>query len=275
MKDKLANIFYENHLSNFAFDFIESSKGVGYDQLDNMHIQGILDSPYIQECIENNSLELGNVNRILLDKPAADALEPSQSHLFSLLQKRKSVRKFSERNISFRDLSILLRGTAMQVNVDGFNRRTVASAGGLYPVDIYVIALRIENFGNKIFHYNPTSESLEEIATERNVREEYDRIFMTTTKTDMDYGKAAGVVIFVGTLRRVAFKYHDRGVRYALIEAGELTQNFYLACAALDTVGCCACGGILEEPLLHLIGLGSADEMIANVVLFGAKDLEE
>ena len=159
--------------------------------------------------------------------------ETHEGDLFvKTLLKRKSTRSFSEENISVNELSRLLTLSCGLKNdtKDSFYR-TYASAGGRYPIEVYVIVLRSSEMDKGIYHYNVFDNTLElvkvgECANEiKSFYTNMDEVIVT------DY---PCLILFSMVYRRTMDKYGDRGYRFILLDAGHMSQNLYLVATYLN-----------------------------------------
>jgi len=81
-----------------------------------------------------------------------------------VLQRRKSIRVFSDEPLSLIDLGFLLwASTGIQRVEQGYEFRTAPSAGALYPVETYVAANNVEGLECSLYHYNIKDHLLEEV----------------------------------------------------------------------------------------------------------------
>lgn len=134
-------------------------------------------------------------------------------------------------------------------------RRAVASAGGLYPLEVYVLALAVTGLDCGIYHYNVENHSLDTI--ER--REILTPLNPCVSLTDVQIDRAALVLVVTGLFRRSTFKYKDRGYRLILMEAGSLAQSFCLVAHRFG-LGACLLGGFLDDDLSRLLGIDGQEE---------------
>ena len=81
-------------------------------------------------------------------------------------------------------------------------------------------------------------------------------------------GEAALVWILTVRLQRVRWKYGERAYRYALLEAGHIAQNVYLAATALG-LGACAVGAFLDDDLHRLLGIDGREEFALYLLAVG------
>ncbi|MDV3353885.1 SagB/ThcOx family dehydrogenase [Leptothoe sp. LEGE 181152] len=291
VKDKHHNAFYDKHLSPESYDFIEVSKITRYNVDDfGKHVHEITSNSYIVRHICNNSAELSSFESIPLpdlsdDNSACELLDSLQE----IYHRRQSNRHYSPEGITFDELSKVLQGGCFILDpakrkdddkpiMRGMPaRRNIGSGGGLYPIELFLISSNTVGLENGVYHYNQEQVTLDRLVPrggfrDNNVKEIVQEIFFSLSRADMDFVNVSGIIILAGCLNRTAYKYQDRGLRFALIDAGAITQNLYLTCAAMD-LGCCACGGYYDDELNEVLGLDGADETVLNVVLVGKKDI--
>jgi SagB-type dehydrogenase family enzyme len=268
MKKDLENLLYDDYLSASARDFIESSKMHEYDYLEySQHLGAIMDSPYYMAQITGHTTELGNLPEIGLP----DNLQAGEDYkvLRQILLNRKSTRKFDHEGISISHLSLLLRNAYFATSKNGPATRCTPSAGGLYPIGLYFISLNTIDLLNGIYHYNITTESLQQIKLlDAPLLSKVEHSFYSKHRTDIDFENASGILILAGVLNKTSLKYMDRGIRFILIEAGAIMQNIYLNAAVLK-MGCCACGGYIDDRVSQLLDLKSKDQTILSTIIIG------
>ncbi|MCJ7646723.1 SagB/ThcOx family dehydrogenase [bacterium] len=143
--------------------------------------------------------------------------------------KRHSVRSFSKKELSLDEISQLLWAAYGQRDVDSVTgvSKTVPSAGALYPMEIYLVS------SNGVFHYLPSSHSLEEMS-DKDLRSSLSGAALWQEAI----AQAAVNFVITCVYDRICWKYGERGVRYAHIEAGHIAQNIHLqaVCLGLGSV---------------------------------------
>ena len=150
-------------------------------------------------------------------------------------------------------------------------RRSIASGGALYPIDLFYIALHTDGLARGIYAFNPHRERLEAIRlidSEKQLFRSLTRIYPAEVRGSWDMRSLSGILVFAGILNRVACKYGDRGLRFALMDVGSLCQNVHLAAAATD-ISCCAIGGYMDSEMDRLIGLKGPDETCLLTMFVG------
>ena len=81
-------------------------------------------------------------------------------------------------------------------------------------------------------------------------------------------GQANLVLVFTTILQRLRWKYQERSYRYALLEAGHLGQNVYLAGTSMG-MGVCAVGAFLDDELNAMLEVDGEDEAAIYMLAVG------
>ncbi len=196
--------------------------------------------------------------------------------LARVLKGRRSTRRFGTRPISAREIATLLRlgygpgeavsQAASRESVQPETQAaTVPSAGGLFPLQVYLIARHTElPYG--VWHYHWQHSFLSRV-----------RELPTGSDGDCPAILRGNVVavppldIVITTRCGVTLqKYGDRGLRYALLECGHLAQNLMLVAEWLD-LGTVALGGFLDAELSQWLGLDPRVEQPQYVIAVGPR----
>ena len=194
---------------------------------------------------------------------------PNACRLFDLLPVRRSRRDFNDQPLSPVLLSTLLYYSA------GFThdthdedkgppgRRMYPSAGGCYPLEIYLLALRgQEEMPQGLYHFNPADHSLEELCR-GDFGQEADKIVLS------EWALQAPVLLFITAVsHRTMGRYGLRGYRHILNEIGYLGENVYLVSEALG-LACCAIGGFDDDRAGRLLGLKGREEAVMAIFAIG------
>lgn len=107
--------------------------------------------------------------------------------------------------------------------------RAYPSAGGLYPCEIYVMAMGITDLDSGLYHFSAKEFSL------RKLRGGWESISqLTRGRPDLDFLKTTPAVLLVTSVMwRSSWKYGPRAYRYAAIDAGHLIENLSLVATGL------------------------------------------
>jgi SagB-type dehydrogenase family enzyme len=167
-----------------------------------------------------------------------------QMGLSTVFDNRRSSRVFSGDSMELTDLATVLHAAA-GITHEGvgraidrpaeyrFHYRGVPSSGGLYSVDCYCLALRVDGLPAGVYRYLPFTHEITRVGAEPAGRHDLVRPFWQEEAAGIDYGKLAAALLFVGNPHKLTRKYGERGVRYMLIETGMLAYAANLAATAL------------------------------------------
>ncbi len=171
----------------------------------------------------------------------------SKVSLEETLFKRRSIREYANLPLALGDISQLL--WAAQGITAEWGGRTAPSAGGLYPVELYLVAGSVENLAPGVYKYKPQGHELVEIR-DGDVREE-----LAKAALDQTWVKEGAIdIVIAAVYERTTKKYGDRGVRYVDMEAGHAAQNIYLQATALN-LGMVTVGAFYDEQVKSVLGM--------------------
>lgn len=211
-------------------------------------IQGITRSPTLRRMIEQPFKVYS-----LMDQEPLAIPEPAGA-LDETMLARRSVRHYTGEAIGRDELGRMLY-YAYGRTEQRYGYRAVPSGGGLFPLEWYVFALRVEGLEPGLYHYNVLQNCLDAVE-----RADLSAGLKETVWFDgIDVDNAACVVVVTAIFKRMTIKYLDRGYRMALMEAGGAAQNFSLVAASLG-LGACYVGGFQDDALSALLGIDGLDE---------------
>ena len=172
------------------------------------------------------------------------------------LKNRRSQRRFVDKAISAEQLSQILwaaYGITQPIPDRPALRgglRAAASAGALYPFEIYAIIGKVDGVEPGVYKY--ISEEHKIVRTiDKDLREEFSKVSLNQAHI-----KEAPVSIFYSAIySRMTKKYGDRGGdRYVCMDLGHSAQNVYLQAEALN-LGTCAIGAFSDDKVAELFQL--------------------
>ena len=188
--------------------------------------------------------------------------EPPPCSLWAVLEQRRSRPPDAPLPLDPGLLGLLLEA-GYGATADG--RRTVPSGGGLYPLEVYVVAQRVGGVPCGVYRLT-TDEPALELVREGSV----DSALAEATPLPELVAGAAAVLFLAGVFHRSRFKYGLRGYRFTLLEAGHVAQNVVLAAAALR-LPALPLGGFWDARVDALLGVDGVDESVLyGIVLGGA-----
>ena len=167
------------------------------------------------------------------------------------IHERRSVRSFSDAGLSMNDVSQLLWAAGGQT-IDGITgpTRAYASAGGIYPLDIYLVVGKVELLRPGVYRYDWKEHSLK-MVSEGDKRAS---LAQASQGQSMIQNAPATIVITVEP-GKVFSRYGDRGVsRYISMDAGHLGQNVSLEAQSLG-LGTVMVGAFTDNEVMEVMGL--------------------
>jgi SagB-type dehydrogenase family enzyme len=144
--------------------------------------------------------------------------------------------------------------------------RTYASAGALYPVEVYVGCADLPGLPAGVYHFDPQGPTL------TRLREGDHRGHMArATAGEPAVARAPAVLVLTGIPWRTAWKYTERGYRHLFWDAGMILANV-LALAATVRLPVRVVLGFADAEVSALLGLKERHEFPLCLVAIGTGD---
>lgn len=163
------------------------------------------------------------------------------SSLTETLAERRSVRDYDPVGLDAEEMSQLL--WAIQGVTSSAGQRTAPSAGGLYPLEVYLVT------ANGRYHYLPDDHRLEVVGGD-DVRQDLSRAALSQEPVAV----APAVFVVAAVYSRTEGRYGDRAERYVHLEAGHAAQNILLQAVALG-LGAVPIGAFHEADVQAVLDL--------------------
>jgi SagB-type dehydrogenase family enzyme len=189
--------------------------------------------------------------------------------LGELQRRRRSCRAFAAREMALAELSVVLgstyasTGSVASVGELSFLPRTVPSAGGLYPLELYSCVQRVAGLADGLYHYDVRAHRLEPLRSGALTGELCDALL------DQHFVRDANVVLVISAVfGRTLEKYGARGYRYVLFEAGHVAQNACLVASERGLASVCL-GGFADARLNRFLEVDGRSEAALYCVALG------
>lgn len=214
-------------------------------------------SPKIQQLVTNAALHLSHLDRVALPEPSALCGVDLETALLS----RKSGRTFGSGAMSAQQLSTILHhGNAVR---DEHGTRSYPSSGNLGSVEVFPIVMNVLGIAPGIYHFDSIHHDLACLRAGRFAR--WLREFIVY---QIEFSEASVALVLVSSFGRLMSKYGLRGYRMALLDAGHVSENFYLVATALE-LKVCATAGFIDDELDSALGLDGLTMASTLTVLIG------
>ncbi len=201
--------------------------------------------------------------KIILPPPAGDSVTVGVA-----ITRRESVRAFSDRPVTLSELSrILISATGLTHPWNTRAHRATASAGALYPIELYIVATNVDSLEAGLYHFQVKDTSLALVKPG-----DFSRDIHEACGGQDAVGGSPITVVIAARFERVTQKYADRGYRYVYMESGAAGQNIYLQTTALG-MGTVAVGAFNDDAVNELLGIDGHEEaaLLVHPVGFPAR----
>lgn len=184
-----------------------------------------------------------------------------------ILLARKSDRVYTQKEISLSDLSYLLFMTQGIKEIRGNNYATlrpVACGGARHEFETYLIVVNVEGLKPGKYHYLPMTHELEYLGSIEEMTDTIDKSVVGQT-----WAVKSSVIFYWSILPyRCEWRYSFDAHRAALMDAGHVGQNMYLAATALG-LGTCTLASFDRKYCDELFGLDGEDEFTVYAACVG------
>jgi SagB-type dehydrogenase family enzyme len=165
---------------------------------------------------------------------------------------RRSVRSFKNTPLTLAEVSQLLWAAGGKT-VDGVTgpTRAYASAGGTYPLEIYLVAGNVEGLQPGVYRYDWSKNSMT-LMRKGDLRLD----LMKASLGQRMIGQAPATIVVTALYERTTSRYGQRGrTKYVSMDAGHLGQNVHLQAQGLG-LGTVMVGAFRENNVAKVIGSG-------------------
>lgn len=188
-------------------------------------------------------------------------VQPISSLPPKVLTNRETIRQFSPRELPRSFFEQIVADSYTVVGVDG--RRTVPSAGAMYPLQHDFVVFRVYDI--EPGHYRLARQQNGLIRIGGYSWEKLEECLFPES-----YREAAVFHAISFDITRSCEKYSSRAYRFALVEAGHAAQNCLSAATSLG-IGSWEYGGYRDHELEQFCDLDSNSSGIATTIFYGVK----
>jgi SagB-type dehydrogenase family enzyme len=168
------------------------------------------------------------------------------------LLKRRSVRSFKDSPLTLAEVSQLLWAAQGITSPRGL--RTAPSAGALYPLEIYIVAVNVDALPDGVYHYRPLRhEVVCVIKGDKRIELCAAALGQTSVRN------AAAVIVFAAVYERTTVKYGERGIHYVHMETGHAAQNVFLQAVPLN-LGTVVIGAFNDDEMRKVLKMSDKEQ---------------
>jgi SagB-type dehydrogenase family enzyme len=141
--------------------------------------------------------------------------------------------------------------------------RAAASAGALYPIEIYLAAGDVEGLEPALYHFSPADLKL------RLLRRGDWRAFITDSAGNrLELYNTPAIMLLTSIFWRSTWKYRARGYRYCFWDAGMVLANL-AAAASAEEIAVSLITNFVDEDLESLLGVDGRREGVVALATLG------
>lgn len=201
---------------------------------------------------------------------------PVRMELGEAILRRRSVRLYTGDPISMSDLAALAAYTAgitgeAEVPLttgehETYFFRAVPSGGGLYPIEIYIAAVRVDGLPKGVYRYSSRTNALVEYGPAASVDELTASI--STPDDQLNTKGAAAIFLLAAVPWRSMRKYGPRGLRFVFHEAGAISEHIHLVSTSLG-LGSTDCSSFYDDLANRALGFDGQFRLISHMAVVG------
>ncbi len=170
------------------------------------------------------------------------------------LTARRSCREFGDRAMTLQEVSQIL-WAAQGITAD-WGARTAPSAGGLFPIRLFLAVENVDGLDNGAWEYLPDSHSLRQ-SVEGDLLQD-----LATAAVSQDWMATGSAMLVISAIPEITeARYRDRSMRYIDAEVGAICQNVYLMCETLG-LGTTAVGAMNDEDAADIVGTSNTVRLL-------------
>lgn len=269
-RPSIAEVFHEN-TKLFSYELERRSNRM-HGPKD--YVKSLLSNQNMHDVIEMTSAVSTGSHTYdrMMTFPIPDRISSRSLALVKIIARRRTIREYSGNPLKLDELAAILHSYRSDSHKrGGLSKKSIPSAGSLYPLQIYVTLP--SKIGDKIprgiFYYNADKYCLKLI----NIRPDIKEIVRFVAQPEIDIQKSSAILFITSVLKRTQWKYGERAYRYALIEAGHLAQNMLLFAASMN-LAACPIGGFIDDRANNYLKLDGLNEYIVYIIVVGKTQKE-
>lgn len=188
----------------------------------------------------------------LIRLPDPRGLPRPSFDLWQAMERRSTLRNYSDEALSLEELALLLWATqgVKEVTSRPITYRTVPSAGARHAFETLLLVNRVAGLDPAVYRYLALDHALivHDDAPDLNQR------LTAACKNQQHVAKSAVTFFWAAVPERMNWRYPERGYRYMLLDAGHICQNLYLAAEGFGC-GVCAVAAFEDDQLNRALNL--------------------
>jgi SagB-type dehydrogenase family enzyme len=223
---------------------------------------------------------------IELDRPNLELLARTDPSLAAVQEQRRSIRKYSPRPVTLRQLGEFLyrvervkalESRKLQISSEQsiameFASRPYPGGGALHELELYIAVNACQDLSPGLYHYEPLCHRLERVAGPTS---DVDQLLGdAAAAAGMTAAEVQVVIILATRLERLAYKYESIAYALTLKNVGVIYQTMYLVATAMGLAPC-GVGAGDSDCFARAIGTDYYAETSVGEFLLGSRPEEK
>lgn len=230
---------------------------------------------YLQESDQEKgypqpSLELGYPSDgVLVDLPQPDISLGENMSFGTVVEKRRTNRKYTAEKLSLDELSYLLWVTqgVKKITTRPVTLRLVPSAGARHAFETYLFINKVEGLEPGLYRYIATEHKLLVV----DLDPDFGSKLSDSARQQIFINNSAVTFIWSAVMERMKWRYGERSFRYIHLDAGHVCQNLYLAAETIKA-GVCAIAAFDDDQINQLLNLDGDSQFVVYLASLGKLD---
>ena len=243
------------------------STGIGMEFMEKTKYKNLSPTDQMKK-LPHPPVELGYNGLDTISLPLIKNIAGENITVSEAIQKRQSVRKYSDKPLALDELSYLLWCTQGVKSIEShlITLRTVPSAGARHAFETYLLVNRVYGLASGLYRFLAVDHELFKVDLSEGISDK-----ITYACLNQQFVKSSAVTfIWVADVYRMFYRYGERGYRYLHIDVGHVCQNLYLAAEVLNS-GVCAIAAFDDDKLNSALGLDGEKQFAIYVATVGKK----
>jgi len=216
--------------------------------------------PFISEFEDLRDIDLPTMGFDALNVNRVSTRSYSKDGVFDRVTVLSALKSACDTRIGFSSLS----------NTAEIGFRGYPSAGGLFPIDVYVLERTANGFN--LGYLNAREHRLYHVHS--FVAKDRDLLSKALCDGQKDLIKnAKGVFIFTSVWERTIIKYGKQGYKFALMELGVVSHHIGM-CLTAQKVATLHWGGGFDDLIGEQIGIDPRSETVGHLMWYGVADVD-
>ena len=243
-------------------------KGQGKEFMEKTKYQNLERSDQILKKSQP-PLELpADIGKTIHDLPDPSNILVKDVNLSEAINHRVSVRAYSEKSLTLKELSYVLWSTqgVKEVTNRPATLRPVPSAGSRHCFETYLLVNRVDGLNPGLYRFLAIAHKLQEVDLSDDIAER-----VTQGCFNQRFVLNSAITLILTAVRyRMMWRYTERGYRYMHLDAGHVMQNLYLCAEAIDS-GVCAIAAFDDDMINSTLGVDGVEQFTIYVGVLGKK----